>query len=82
MLIAPTPSDRWVEYIITAMNNSQMIKIYYKEYDASEGQSVVIEPYCLKTYHHRWYVLGKLTDETMKVYGLDRVDKVGIINKT
>lgn len=78
ILIDPTPSDEWVEYIITAMNNSQMIEICYQEYDATEDVSITIEPYCLKTYHHRWYVLGRLADGTMKVYGLDRVNKVTI----
>lgn len=82
ILIAPTPSDVWVEYVITAMNNSQMIEIVYQEYDAAEGKSITIEPYCLKTYHHRWSVLGRHRDGTMKVYGLDRVTKVGIIKET
>lgn len=48
------------------MNNNQMIEICYKEYDAQEGVIIAIEPYCLKTYHHRWYVLGRLTDGTLR----------------
>lgn len=82
ILIDPTPSDEWVEYIITAMNNNKMIEICYQEYDATESVSITIEPYCLKTYHHRWYVLGKLLDGTMRVYGLDRVKKVAITKET
>lgn len=53
-----------------------MIEIVYQEYDAAEGKSITIKPYCLKTYHQRWYVLGKLIDGTLNVYGLDRVNKV------
>lgn len=82
ILIAPTPSDEWVEYFISAMNNSRRIEIEYQEYDATESELMVIEPYCLKTYHHRWYVLGKHEDGTMKVYGLDRINKVAMTKES
>lgn len=82
ILIEPTPSDLFLDVVISAMNKSVCVVIDYQEYDETKAQLVRLEPYCLKTYHHRWYLLGKKTDGTMQVYGLDRVNSVAMTKES
>lgn len=44
-----------------AMSSGFCVKIKYRKYGAEEDQEYEIEPYCLKLFKQRWYVLGKYT---------------------
>lgn len=76
ILLEPMPSDEFIGLIITAMNRCVRIELEYQEYGSSEAELIVAEPYALKTYHHRWYLLGRLTDGDMRIISLDCVNKV------
>lgn len=76
ILIEPMPSDEFIEVIITAMSRNVKIELIYQEYGADDEELIIAEPYALKTYHHRWYVLAKLPDGRMRIVSLDRVNKV------
>ena len=58
--------------IMEALKSNSKIIITYRQFD-KESHSFPIDPYCLKLFESRWYVLGKNNWEQIKIYGLDRI---------
>ena len=40
----------------------------------THGYTFPIEPYCVKLFENRWYVLARNNRDEMRVYGLDRIE--------
>ncbi len=59
--------------IINAMKKGERIAISYKRYTSPNANSLVLEPYCVKLFRQRWYVLGKLLNGYISVFSLDRI---------
>ena len=74
ILFEEIPSgQRFLTPIIEAMRDGFTINIEHKKFD-STPYTVEIEPYCVKVFRLRWYVLGRRTkDNNMRVYSLDRI---------
>lgn len=66
--------------IVEAMKYNRMIEISYRSFKHNESHNAKIEPYCVKLFENRWYVLAK-KDEALKIYGLDRIEKVTILDE-
>lgn len=59
-----------------------------KKYEIETTPSVVIEPYCLKMFNHRWYVLGRLYHKvngrrkpTFSLFSLDKIMYVSLTDE-
>ncbi|MBR4379925.1 MAG: WYL domain-containing protein [Bacteroidaceae bacterium] len=50
--------ERYLPVVIEAMKRSVRIAIKYRKYGDVEPKNLNFEPYCLKLFHQRWYVLG------------------------
>ncbi|MCM1036514.1 MAG: WYL domain-containing protein [Bacteroides sp.] len=74
ILFEDIPSGQsFLSPIIMAMRDGCAIDIEHRKFDSSP-RHVVIEPYCVKVFRQRWYVLGHRThDGAMRVYALDRI---------
>lgn len=68
--------------VIEAMKDGIKIEIGHRRYGTDEVREYKIEPYCIKLFKHRWYVLGKnhrpATDEKpervyMTLFSFDRI---------
>lgn len=60
--------------IINAMKQGKKILIEYQKFNKEEGRHIVVEPYAIKVFKQRWYLLaadGKWTIPA--VYALDRI---------
>lgn len=70
-----TPSgDRFLEPIIEAMKEGWVIYISYCKFGTKNPESIRIEPYCVKCYQRRWYLLGRRCDNReLREYALDRI---------
>lgn len=79
ILLEPLPSSYYIDGVIYAMRHNKLLEIEYKEYGAEQGELLQIEPYCIKTYHNRWYILGK-KGAVFKVYCLDRIINLEPVN--
>lgn len=67
--------------IQTAIKDKKCIEIDYEKYNlnASKADHRIIEPYGLKEYKGRWYLLGKDKDKNeLRVFGLDRISTLNI----
>lgn len=64
--------------IIKAIKSHHTLSMRYKKFNDSEPYSTLIEPYCLKLFHQRWYLLGKSERKNgkMAIYALDRIIKL------
>ena len=64
-----------LETIIDALKNRHALRMGYKKFTDSEPYTTLIEPYCLKLFRQRWYLLGKSEKKghKMAIYALDRI---------
>lgn len=68
--------------ILHAIKNSLIIKYNYQKFWDSEATPRKAEPYALKEFKNRWYVLAKdLKDEQIKSFALDRLTSLEITPK-
>jgi len=73
--------------LIHAIKNSLITEFFYLKYDNTLSHVRKVEPYALKEFKGRWYLLaleidGKLVEKGMiKTWGLDRIQNLNITNR-
>ena len=75
ILFEPVPSgEKFLAPIIEAMRDKCVLQMTYQGFGKPCPHTFPIEPYCLKMFKQRWYVLVYAPDiDQMHVYGLDRI---------
>lgn len=69
--------------LLHAIKNRFKIKFLYKKFEEHETTKRIIEPYILKEFKSRWYIMGKdNNDNIIKSFALDRLTNIEITNKT
>jgi len=76
----PTEGEH-LQQVVEAMRTGSRIKVSYRRYGSDEPKSWTLEPYCIKLFRRRWYMLGgipsKKGDEDTKcrtiVLSFDRI---------
>jgi hypothetical protein len=67
--------------IIEGMRDGVALKFQYKPFWHSEVLNLVINPYCVKIFKQRWYVLGEnKMNNKMRIYALDRIQSITATN--
>lgn len=76
-------SNQFLPEITSAMRGNHRLAITYKSYDMLTAREFEIEPFALRYFGHRWYVLAR-TDfhNSLYLYALDRMKAVEVTNKT
>ncbi|HCN85105.1 MAG TPA: WYL domain-containing protein, partial [Sphingobacteriaceae bacterium] len=68
--------------LLHAIKNKLLIKFSYQKFWEEEMSQRITEPYALKEFKNRWYVLAKDNkDENIKTFALDRLTNLEITNK-
>ena len=78
ILFEPIPSgEKFLAPIIEALRDEYAIQITHQGFGKAYPSTYLVEPYCLKMFKQRWYVLAYSpgTDD-MRVYGLDRIQAI------
>ena len=78
ILFEPVPSgDKFLAPIIEALRDEYAIQITHQGFGKTYPSTYLVEPYCLKMFKQRWYMLAYSpgTDD-MRVYGLDRIHAI------
>ena len=72
-----------LETIIKAIKNHHTLTMGYQKFIDPEPYTTRIEPYCLKLFHQRWYLLGKSErkDGRLGIYALDRMTHLSESNQ-
>lgn len=69
--------------ILNAIKNKNTITFIYEKFDDNKIETRIIDPYLLKEYSNRWYVIGYNHEKkVILTYGLDRISELKTLNKT
>ncbi len=85
IVLEPVPSAReHLPLVIDAMKQSRCLEFSYRSYTRSVGSTgVVVEPYFVKIFKQKWYVIGlHVADGRIKTYALDRMSQLIISEQT
>jgi hypothetical protein len=69
-------SERFLRNIIQAMRRNQMLHISYQAYGRDRVSYYTVQPYFLKLYHQRWYLIGPSDSKPVITLALDRMKRV------
>jgi hypothetical protein len=59
ILLQPVPSEgNYLKIVIDAMKKNVRIAVDYRKYGTDKPNHLVFEPYCIKLFKQRWYILG------------------------
>jgi predicted DNA-binding transcriptional regulator YafY len=76
---------RYLSTIINAMKDSRRLVMSYQGFKRTEPHTFLLDPYCLKVFKQRWYLVGKPEDhpeeKEPRVYALDRVKDLAVTDK-
>jgi hypothetical protein len=83
IILESIPSEgESLQKVIDAMKRNVLINVTYRKYSSSSDKELVVEPYCVKLYHRRWYVLCRY-EETKEFVTLsfDRIESMTVTDK-
>ena len=80
ILFEQIPSgQRYLTPVIEAMRDNLTLEITYQSFWRDEPHTFTIEPYCVKVFKQRWYVVAKsLYYDAVRIYSLDRIQNMRI----
>lgn len=59
ILLQPVPSEGdYLKMVIEAMKKSVRLAVEYRKYGTDKANHLTFEPYCIKLFKQRWYILG------------------------
>lgn len=83
IMLEEVPSAKgFLPTIIEAMRNSRKIEFSYTPfYRTVTTRGIVLEPYFLRIFRQRWYLIGyNVKERRIKTYSLDRFNEVNIMD--
>ena len=78
ILFEPVPAgEQFLAPIIEALRDKTAIEMTYQGFGKPHPSTFVVEPYCLKMFKQRWYLLAYSPDlDKMLIYSLDRIHAI------
>ena len=75
ILLENVPSgQQHLTTIVDAMRESVVLSMTYHSFHCEEPSTFEVEPYCVKLFEQRWYMLGKSEGyDELRLYALDRI---------
>lgn len=80
ILVEAIPSgESYLSDIIMAMKQNTTISVVYESYWREGEQELRLEPYALKNFRRRWYLLARPSGSIkVKIYALDRIHSLNL----
>ena len=77
ILFEEIPDGEYLPVIIEALKKNTVLEITYQSFWREESNAFPVEPYCLKAFKQRWYLVARSPyyDKVM-IYALDRVHQL------
>ena len=74
----------YLQTIIKAIKTNLVLMMTHQGFDSPTPKTIAIEPYCLKVFRQRWYLLGKNHPNAseLRIYALDRITKLEETNQS
>ena len=75
ILLENVPSgQQHLTTIVDAMREGVALSMTYQSFGKTEPSTFDVEPYCVKLFEQRWYMLGKSEGyDDLRIYALDRI---------
>ena len=75
ILLEYIPSGReYLSTILEAIRNGQELSIVHQSYKTNSPKEYTFQPYCIKLFKQRWYVLGMCKEKSsLRTFSLDRI---------
>jgi hypothetical protein len=75
--------EQYLPDILEALKKNLVLGMTYQGYSRDEAHTFEVEPYCLKAFKQRWYLIARSPyyDKIM-IYALDRVKWLGLTEKS
>jgi len=69
----------YIEQILFAISKKRQIEISYQKFESEIVKQYIIEPYSLKEFQQRWYLVGTTKNyDTLLKFGLDRITELKV----
>ena len=66
--------DAFLAEVTRAMERNCSLEVEYRKFTDAQPYIVEVEPYCLKLFRQRWYLLARrVEDGVMRIFSLDRM---------
>ena len=88
ILLEYVPSgQQYLKTIIQAMKDNRVLNITYHSYWKDEAKNFDVQPYCVKLFRQRWYMVARSTEPYFYkkgpiIYALDRIYSLHTTNET
>lgn len=75
ILLEEVPSGvKYLSLIIDAMKTGNVVQIEYQSFWRKESSTLILQPYCIRLFKQRWYLLAYNSDyNELRTYSLDRI---------
>ena len=89
LLETSSSGGEYLPQVIEAMKKSVKIKVSYQRYGTDEPKLLDFEPYCIKLFNRRWYILGHFhrdatkereADDYFGMFAFDRIKNLELKN--
>lgn len=89
ILLEPAPVEgEYLKTVLAAMKQNLKLTVGYRKYGKDMPNQLTFEPYCIKLYRQRWYVLGHFHKdateerEELDYFGLFSFDRIAEMHMT
>ena len=74
--------EQYLPFIIEALKKNKVLEMTYQGFSRDKAYTFEVEPYCLKAFKQRWYLIGHSSyNDQIKIYALDRVRWLWVTDK-
>ncbi len=78
----PAASNQFLQVIVEALTDNRILQITYQNFTMRQAYTFDVQPFCLRYYQQRWYLLSKRTDNgNLRLYALDRMQSAQITDQ-
>lgn len=83
ILLEHIPSDgEHLRTVVDAMRRGVRIAITYRRYGTDADSVWTVEPYCIKLFRRRWYLLCRYSDKGFVTLSFDRIRSIELTEET
>lgn len=83
ILFEPAPVGlQYLPTITEAMRDGKVLELSYQSFRMDAPARHEVEPFCLKLYRQRWYLVGRRPDrDVLRTFALDRIHEVEVTDR-
>jgi predicted DNA-binding transcriptional regulator YafY len=72
----------YLKILLKAIKDSKVVTFNKVNYKSEKNSEYLVEPYLLKEYQNRWYLVGYVPKiKEVRTFGLDRIDQVQVLKE-